>query len=715
MNCDLCGAASVPWKACRRCGLEPKRQDTRKRPEHASEGDPCGKCGLPGDEHRIRAKHPGKYYRRDPRYYGIDGEGQGRADHKYIFLAVSNGDMSDKRSVENLDGLGTVQAFDFLLSLPSPNDRTRIFSFSFNYDLTKIVKDLPDDVVYRLFRPDLRQRLGKEAMKGPKPVHWNSYWLNLQGTKFTIKRGKKRVVVWDLFKFYQSKFVAACRDWGVGTKEELDLMQLMKDKRHEFDKMPFSEVKEYCFKECSFMAQLGRKLVDAHEAAGLTLKSFYGAGSSGGAMLKVMGIEEKIRPAPDAMKEAVACAFVGGRFENSVIGKIEGKVYNKDISSAYPYHLTFLPCLVHGRWEFTKRRRDLDNCQHALVQYSLRSNRKSYSWAPFPFRESNGSISFPIESGGGWVYRDEYLAGERLFAHVQFLGAFTYKSDCACRPFARMPEYYRERLRLKKEGSGIVIKLGMNSCYGKLAQSVGNAPFNSWLWAGMITSGCRAQVLEVLGLHKDPANLLMVATDGIYSRENVECPDPHDTGTHSTGKPLGGWETTPVERGVFIARPGIYFPLSPTEKDLKAVRGRGVGKGVILENWQSIIDSWETHGLTQTAHVANVSRFCGAKTSISKSKAGYRRADGTKSTISYGQWIQRTVEMSFHPMPKREGINKDGVTLALRKFPKDMTSAPYRKAMVSKETLEMRAAVQEAIEQPDSDFADYEIAGSAES
>ena len=110
--------------------------------------------------------------------------------------------------------------------------------------------------------------------------------------------------------------------------------------------------------------------------------------------------------------------------------------------------------------------------------------------------------------------------------------------------------------------------------------------------------------------------------------------------------------------------------------------------------------------------VANVTRFCGAKTSISKGRRGYSRAhgetvvlpDGSEHAMpSYGQWIVRPVDMSFDPMPKREKLEKDG-TLGLRSFA-GFESLPYDRALISKETVELKMAELEMSEQPDGDYS----------
>ncbi len=664
---------------------------------------------------------------------GIDGEGQGRDKHRYVLLAASDEQGINRWHTSNQNGLSTEECLHFIVFTISP--KAKLFAYSFNYDLTKMLADIDDETLYLLFRPEERQREGKEASKGPWPVKWRSWLLNLQGTKFTVEKigypGKR--VIWDIWKFYQSKFVSALEDWKVGTPEDRARMTHMKDKRADFDKETPEAVLAYCYKECQYMAELARRLIQAHVEAGLKLTSFYGAGSSASAMLKGMGIREKIMVPPASAKVAMAAGFFGGRFENSVIGTIDGPVYSYDISSAYPYQLCFLPCLVHGVWEKTENRADIESASAALIRYGFsgttNSSRNRSSWCPFPFRTPKGTITFPSMSGGGWVWRDEYLAGEELFPEVYMREAWVYHTDCDCAPFKKIPEYYLERCKIGKEGPGIVIKLGCNSCYGKLAQSVGHGPFNSWVWSGITTSGCRAQILKALGLHKDWSNLLMIATDGIHTREKLDMPKPKDTGTdilvtdQSTGKtarkPLGGWEFKPIEKGVFYARPGVYFPLNPTADEIKAVRGRGVGRGVVLENWELIVDTWEqTHDIHAIARVANVSRFCGAKSSISRAQGPngfvYNRACGnhqhsSKPEPAYGEWIVRKVQLGFHPMPKRSGLASDGVHLLTRMLPEQLESTPYKKAIESEESKRMRAYAEQMLEQPDGDLSDYEV------
>lgn len=736
---------------CLLCGF----RASQHRVDHEPVGDPCERCRVPARNHRVR-EHTSNDL---PNFYiGIDGEGQTdrkTLNHRYVMLAANNRDDDLRRCIEAPPGqsLSTVDCLEFILGLPTA--RTKIFSFAFNYDLTKLLADVDDETLYKLFRPELRPRyhepIGSPCrycgklkedhmveknpafrLKGPRAVLWHDYRLNLQGTKFTVQRGEKgkKVIIWDLFKFFQAKFVGAIKDWKVGDAPLWERMALMKDKRSEFDKESRDSVRDYCYEECRCMAELAHKLIDAHERVGLKLTAYYGAGSSGGAMLNVMGIKEKIKPPIPEMRDAVARAFFGGRFENSVIGGIREPLDGWDISSAYPYHITFLPCLEHGFWKRTRKESDLEHSRHALVRYSLEHitarEVSNTAWGPFPFRVKDGTSCYPIISGGGWVWRDEFLQGQRLFRHVRFREAWVYDCQCECQPFSQIPLYYLERLRIGKEGPGIVLKLGCNSCYGKLAQSIGNAQFNSWIWAGIITSGTRAQILEMLGMHQDPWNMLMVATDGLYTRERLVPPKPRDTGTfdakNSKGVfcPLGGWENKAAKQGVFFARPGVYFPLGElSEEEKKEIRGRGVGKAVVLDNRDHIMQAFRKGGWNSTVRVANVQRFCGAKTSISHSKEGYHRADHEpeydekkkewqRVKPAYGEWIARPVDMSFNPMPKRDGVHRDGMRLRVRTFARDIVSQPYSRALILKDP-DVRSMIRfqlEIEEQPDPDLSE---------
>ena len=734
----------------------------------------CEQCKAPRNLHR--GKHA---YVRRPKdtipitFVGIDGEGTTDhfgpwpGKHRYTMLCAAD-EFGRKYSVKNPKGLTTQECFKFILALPHKN--TKIFAYSFGYDLTKILENVDDATLYKLVRPELRRRVQKNGQKVQVPVYCPpskpKYCLDWMNGRFTIKKleGSEIVVdqdtgqpttafkwspaniINDVWKFFQGKFTAALEDWKVPdnvSKDErkviLDRMREMKDQRSNFDQLTEEEIEEYCFGECRYMANLARKLTEAHIKAGIPLKNYFGAGSSAEAMMLVMKIKDHVKqaradnPTPSSSEDSPGsnsveyvqrCAFFGGRFEIGRIGPVHGEIFNYDISSAYPFQLTFLPCLIHGKWEHTTDRKAIKHARTAIVHYTLGEPTIKRPWAPFPFRLKNGSIAFPETSGGGWVWREEYLAGEKLFENVGFQEAWLYHCDCDCQPFKDIPKYYSYRIFIGKEGPGIVVKLGVNSNYGKTAQTIGGEPgtFHSWMWAGLITSGCRAQVLESMMLHKDLDNLLMVATDGIASLEQLKLPKPRDTGTDwlpcpdpdpkdvaeapelfrkegsqwLVNKPLGGWEEKIIRNGMFLARPGIYFPLNPTKADIKRIRARGLGRAAVWNNWEKIVEAFNDK--QPGIRIQNLSLFHGIKTSITRSgKPGeykYNRSD------EYGRWSSRPIDMTFSPMPKREPKILEGGRLTLRKLD-GLESAPYDKGILSPEAILLLQQALEESEQPD--------------
>jgi DNA polymerase type B, organellar and viral len=630
---------------------------------------------LKGPKVRVRASRAHK----GPKVIiGVDGEGQGRAPHLYTFLAACD-ESGRTWSTENVNGLGTAQCLRFLLGFPP---HTLVMGFSFQYDLTKILKDLPDVKLYDLFHEARRAYFA--TINGfrrvlYRPIEWQGFSINLLNRQLTVKRGKTRVKVWDIFRFFQGKFTQALTDWRICASDVIDEMVVMKDKRSEFDKLEWQSVKTYCLGECLQLAKLGRALITAHDEACLTLTDYYGAGSTAKTFLKRIGIADKRGVHPTKMLYPIACAFFGGRFENSVIGKVQGPVYNADISSAYPYQCYHLPCLEHGKWSHAlqPKIREIYDARLALVHWTsiLDGTRKGAAWGALPVRNEKGSILFPLYGFGGWTWKEEFLESKRL-ADTEPIEAWLYHTDCECRPFAEIADIYRERLRIGKEGKGIVLKLASNSVYGKMAQSLGNAPpFQSWIWAGNVTSGTRAQLLQSLDGSERDWDVLMFATDGVFSTRKIKFPKPRDTGTFDLEKPLGGWEHKTIPSGVFCARPGIYFPLdmaeNPSDTEVKAIRARGLGKKILYEKWREIIRAYE--GGETSVTFGNVTRFIGAKTGLSRGEKS-----GVKRSAGYGEWVSYPITMSFDPSPKREKILSNG-RLSVEEFV-GTESEPYERA-----------------------------------
>lgn len=694
-----------------------------------------------GDYYRQWSRtHKRKHRPIESTILGLDGEGLTREGvHSYNYFAVcDNG--NPVAAAETLDGtLSTRECFDTLLSLRDRYAKLTIVGFSLGYDYTHILRDLPNDKLYLLYRPEFRRNESGHLL----PVIWRGYVLNYMRGRFTIARrieGKHRdscdskecrgctkgpsVTVWDIFGFFQASFVKSCLDWKVINKDEHDYLLKMKDARPTFSIEQWQEIKTYCHLECKRLAELFSRLIEAHRNVDLKLSSFFGAGSTASVLLRKLQIKQNMpieRDLPPEVLKAAQFAFFGGRFEVSRVGPYTGKVYSYDIASAYPYQIVQLPCLACGRWRHVKGARLRDNIKDsrfALVRYSVHGARTTNStsdmaWGPLPFRCADvsgvgpldsilddGSIVYPASSGGGWTYRDEYLVAAEHWP-VKAHEAWIYETSCDHRPFESLAQLYVERCRIGKEGPGIVLKLALNSCYGKLAQSIGQAQYRCSLWAGAITSGCRAQLLQLIA--QKPLSILSVATDGIVSIEPLDLPEPVDTGTvegaRQYGKPgLGAWEAKEIDGGIMLIRPGIVFSLAGV---LEQTRARGVGKSTLERHKEAVMKSWRENGPKDV--IFNHTIFRGAKSCIHPNRGGFSRSP------EYGQWTNRQTIITYNPEPKRPYDTQSDGRLSTWAFSKSKTSAAYDREIIPADIAALIANREVNLEQPDIEELDNEF------
>lgn len=823
------------------------------RPEHTPEGDPCSKCGLGAVRHRKRVRKRTDtrdrraYYqarrvekgstprppREGPRYddptkvIAIDGEGytikddgpnKGAHFYSYISASTTEGLVSEIGDGET--PLSTRAIFDWLLSLPK---KPRKVIFSGGYDMTKWCEDLPNDVLYYLWRPDLHT-----GPHGPKPleayVDNKLFAVNLLATRFSLSaervqskskvrkgnglRWRKRLTMWDLWKFFQCSFVTALDRWGVGTKEEREEIQKMKDQRGNFHVISERE-KEYCKHETRLLAALAEKLFAACEDAGIKLRSWYGPGSIAAVMLEqnsakdqivqlekgitegfrqlqiqelIEGSTREIRLAraelakkarySTRMRYAIECAFFGGRFEISRVGPLP-EAHSYDIASAYPTAETQLPCLAHGKWKRVRGEarvlEALKTAPAACVKWSLpmhpeiavrkRSEKDAFPldqktfetiegclvdphvslrpFGPFPFRLSNGAILFPVTAPrGGWCWHHEFLAAKKyphVWPNVHATEAWVFVPRCTCKPPYRraVARSYIRRLEWGKAGKGLVMKLGLNSRYGKRAQSIGSAPFRCLVAAGLITSHTRAAILHAIGHVADPWDVASISTDGILTSKPVELPKPPRTGTEKAAKKhgasaLGQWEYE-KKGGVHLIRPGMRFSLDLTT-GIKTTAARGLGVKVLHEYRKQVLAAWMGRPLEELA-IQQPAAFHGAKLSINvhhektcavlaarrtmadedeeraaeaKSRAKCSCAPTFHRSPNYGIWLEPDPhKVSYDPLPKRPGITSDLKLYSWALTTEDGESCPYDREVARLLHADLEEASDMADAQPD--------------
>lgn len=486
-------------------------------------------------------------------FVGWDGEGvtvKGR--HRYIMLRHSeHGGVTDAR------GLSTARCLDTLLAGFRDHPNAWHVGFAFSYDVNMIVGNFARAQLQRL-------HAGRWTV-------WRRYRLRYRRAKsFTVQRFEGGTwhggTIWDTFGFFQSSFVRACESYDIGSPHVRAAVASMKTARSTFRASDVTAIESYCESECELLVQLMRKLKGYFEDAGLKVNRWDGAGAVAAALMQREKVKAMKSAAPTAVQDAVQYAFAGGRIELIQYGHAPNtEIHHYDLNSAYPAALEAVPCLVHGEWRHSRRDlraavssgQRMDTARLVRVRWRFAAR---HPLLPFFWRAPDGRILYP-RSGEGWYWWPEVLAAID-FAHqvggeLELKEAWTWTPACTHRPFGFIPLLFEQRRQWKREGRGAekVLKLGLNSLYGKCAQHVGGSadagpPWHQLEWAGWTTSWTRAALFRAAWRAAERGGLIALATDGVYSL--------HPLPWLSIGSGLGEWSYQ-THRGMTIVQSGVYW------------------------------------------------------------------------------------------------------------------------------------------------------------
>ena len=343
-------------------------------------------------------------------------------------------------------------------------------------------------------------------------------------------------------------------------------------------------------------------------------------------------------------------AYGGGRFEIPEIGYV-GDLHGYDVNSAYPHIICNLPCLAHGEF-----RRVREYIPGAIGVY-LAGSRTAGKFAPFFYRTKERTPDglaqtaiYYAHGGKRWVWQDELAIARKHFGPdaIPVYDGYVWEPACDHKPFANVPELYELRKEYVAQGNGIekVIKLILNSLYGKTAQSMGWTERNGvpqppasqcFIWSGLITSGCRAMILD--GIMQPDTDAVSIATDGILSRTRIASLDAESP----KEKILGKWDYAAVADG-YLFQSGVYTYLKP-DPDGKELTGDGRPAKRIYKtrgfsskeiSAHELIRAWEAGERTAHADPSH-SRYIPMRSGVSRIDA-----------LEYiGQWVPSVHDVSF--------------------------------------------------------------------
>lgn len=495
------------------------------------------------------------------RIIAIDGEGAGRdvaGRQQYQLLRWSDENGEGDHMWMRDGALSTIECLEFLLALP----RSRLLvGFHIGYDVTMLLRDLPDDRLDDLFRDR-----GEDAETGrSSPYTWfdpkGSYrhygidWLPGQFFRVCRIDGETKRAIKHTARTWNDmaghlrghSFIAACRLYGIGSEDELHLLAEGKAARGRCASIGRRQIL-YCEIETKLMARLGRALADVIEAAGFKPQQLRGPGQLATQLCRLHGVPRCDAAGPPRYPlspkwaTAVARAYFGGRIECQWYGEIPGPIVEYDLRSAYPWALCRLPSYTKPpRW----RRFTGEPPAGARVYLAEAEFAGGGAWGFLPVRLPDGAILYPLEGKGCW-WSPEIEAARHERVSVVIAGGW-YAEERGANDYLPWIEELFERRQNLTETAGLSVKSALNSIYGKLAQSVGRAQWHDQAMAGLVTSFVRARLADAIW--GDPTAVIALATDAIFARRPLHL---------FCGGGLGDWRSL-SHRAMHVVAPGIHL------------------------------------------------------------------------------------------------------------------------------------------------------------
>ncbi|MFZ0494422.1 MAG: DNA polymerase [Methylocella sp.] len=529
-----------------------------------------------------------------------------------------------------------INIIEWLLELPNKYNRDNGFphdvnfaAYSFNYDATQILLGFLRSKVW-----EITSKRSWKTKKRIKTATWvdeyaidylKSKWLKIwklrdpdhpmkdkldrNGDVKLKKNGKPEreidavayICIEDAFGFYQKKFTGAIKplvSQGYIEKKDYDEIEYMKEHRKEFDNLPAEEIKHYCNRELVCLSKALTVLRDGFDRMGIRLRTWTGAGSPAGALIRKYKLKET-HYSPDIVvadksmspqQRQAHHAMIGGNIQAIQQGyAMSRELFLYDIVGAYPAAMMLLPSMREGTWkphdEINPKQIEQDAiASNILSMFRVKWKFPMYSqkdkrgmpFFPFPYRTKRKSILFP-NKGHAWIMRDELVAAFKWAKRFDCVEGITIEEWNEFipgndeKPYAFVAELYEMRRVAKTEKEyNIVeqaIKLALNSLYGKTVQSVGgdeeNPPSCACPYYGAaITANCRARLMEAAII--DPYSIVAFMTDGIVAtreltgllraKEVFESVPPEGTIMN-----LGDWEFERMAGGFFLTERRLLY------------------------------------------------------------------------------------------------------------------------------------------------------------
>lgn len=366
------------------------------------------------------------------------------------------------------------------------------------------------------------------------------------------------------------------------------------------------KIAAYSEAECVSLARLVGKFLDTlRQTVGVVMRpeKLYGSGS---VAAEVMGFhvvpKRKELAVGDQtvmgirIDDIAQLTYFGGKIEAPVVGVLTEPAFPRDINSAYPSKSIWQPCMRdgHGQWIDRRGRTETTENTVGYVLVSWDFSRNKTAFPPFMVRNKLASVFSPQVGQRVWVTLPEYQAAVTRWGYDHIVTHHTlwWEPLCQCRPpLDFLAEIYERRYlekalaaddtlagheRLTAKGREEVLKLIINSAYGKLAQRRPQwGAYTNIHAAAMITGATRAQLNEEAWSGEALGGVPVYAHTDSMTFVGLEREDQ--------GKALGAWGKDPVKERLFVIQSGIAIPLDG---------GKAATRGVRKQTFIPFVKNW---------------------------------------------------------------------------------------------------------------------------
>lgn len=527
---------------------------------------------------------------KDTKINGFDTE---TADGKIFLLTYCDSGSNPKAIHNDFKPLTSAQIFG---AITRGNARGALnVWYNLDYDATVILANLPLENLYEISLFNF--------------TVWEGYQITYIPSKLlTIKSPNKHTYKhFDVSQFFFGSLEAASNSWlgRSKLKDTLDLTRFGMQGRevNQYVKENWEQILIYGKEDAALTRDLWERFSEEAEALEIPCGKPYSTGYLAEQTYNVyFQTGGKPRWAYGPMQELAWAAYHGGRFEVIKRGTIES-IVTVDINSAYPNVLRNLPDPGSLKWFRFREEVNYSYYNYGFIRAKVTTDSKK-PIQPYAIKHKS-NLKFPIlNSQEMTLTLQEFKYAKRvgLISDYEVIDSWLAKTLPYTKyPFRWIEELYQKRQEYKRAGEDkkqLVLKIILNSLYGKLAQltdktveHTGNDTWqDTWIYypmevlpkdvfsflvmdareihkeieagryfnpflASYITAETRLQLLRGIYDSNLEDHTVMLATDSIMVESDAF--NQSDFMQRFGGVGLGAWEKE-TEGRAFVVGSGIY-------------------------------------------------------------------------------------------------------------------------------------------------------------